>query len=63
MPLNPTKVEAKADKLTDLACQNQRDEVEAAHTAFKILHAAYLRERKEVYEGILSNLKMRDKDV
>jgi hypothetical protein len=59
MALNPTKIEAKADRLTDLACKNQRDGVEAAWAAFKILHASYLSERKEVYEGILSNLEMR----
>jgi hypothetical protein len=57
MALNPTKVEAEANKLTDLACEDQRDEVEAAHTAFKILHASYLREREEVYQATLAELR------
>jgi predicted metal-dependent phosphoesterase TrpH len=57
MTWNPNKVETEANRLTDVACEDQRDEVEAAHTAFKILHANYLRERKEVFDSYLKELR------
>ena len=47
----------KAATMTDVAMADQMDEVEAAHTAYKILRAAYLRERKEVFDSYLKELR------
>jgi hypothetical protein len=43
--------------MTEVAMVDQRDEVEAAHTAYKILRASYLRERKEVFDSFLKELR------
>jgi predicted metal-dependent phosphoesterase TrpH len=56
MTFRPGKLEAEANRLTDIVCEDQRDEVEAAHTAFKILHANYMREREEVFQHYLTTL-------
>ena len=47
----------KAATMTDVAMADQMDEVEAAHTAYKILRAAYLRERKGVFDSYLKELR------
>jgi hypothetical protein len=47
----------KASVMTDVAMVDQMDEMEAAHTAYKILRASYLRERLEVFQSYLKELR------
>jgi hypothetical protein len=47
----------KASSMTDVAMADQMDEVEAAHTAYKILRAAYIRERTEVFDSYMKELR------
>jgi len=51
----------KASAMTDVAMVDQLNEVEAAHTAYKILRAAYLRERKEVFDSYLKELRRQER--
>ena len=48
---------AHAEALTVEAVRAKRDAVEAARKAFKILEANYLREREEVYQSYLTELR------
>ena len=45
-----------------IATQDQLDELEAAHTAFKILQASYHREQSEVYRNLRDELRNKCSD-
>lgn len=47
----------KARAATIVEMRDQGDEVEAAHTAYKILRAAYLREGHEVFHRRMKELR------
>jgi hypothetical protein len=52
-----SRLVGKASSMTDVAMVDQLDEMEAAHTAYKILWASYLREREEVFDSYMKELR------